>query len=102
MALGELFSMSGKGEAVVLNLNGKGVATLVRGCGSLPNSSARLSEWKFSISWINLSSSKRKLLKGFFVLRVVVEGSSFSGGNATPTPVSEGTKSGGGSLGSLK
>ena len=50
MALGELFSMSGKGDAVVLNLNGRGVATLVRGCGSLPNSSARLSEWKFSIS----------------------------------------------------
>ena len=50
---------------------------------------------------MNFSSSNKNSLKGFLWFLGVVD-SSFSGGNATPTPVSEGIKSGGGSFGSLK
>ena len=82
----------------------------------LINSSLRL-EWKFSIWLINFSSSNKNDLNGlwFVVFLVTVSGdtgatgegctgavisSSLSGGKATPTPVSDGIKSGGGNLGS--
>ena len=59
---------------------------------------------------MNFSSSNKKLLNGsgFFLVcfSVVMSAAgcsgagSFSGGRATPTPVSDGIKSGGGNLGS--
>ena len=131
VVLGELLAIGGD-VAVVLDFHtiGNGVATtcggtcatcggtcatcvtrgsVVNGCGGGgtrgPNNSARLSEWKFSISWMNFSSSNRNSLNGFVLILGVLLAlgpPSFSGGRATPTPVSDGTKSGGGNLGSLK
>ena len=130
VVLGELLAIGGD-VAVVLDFHtiGNGVATTCgctcgstcgSTCGNLvngfvgirrgggtrgPNNSARLSEWKFSISWMNFSSSNRNSLNGFVLILGVLLAlgpPSFSGGRATPTPVSDGTKSGGGNLGSLK
>ena len=86
-------------------------------------SSSLLLEWKFSIWLMNFSSSNKKDLNGscFVILvitifsvvgatagaattagwtGVICSGVSTSGGKETPTPVSDGMKSGGGSLGS--